>query len=270
MFTKNSRIVIGLTTYDTEYLAVSVPGLARLGAGHTLIIHNDNPATRVTRRQIRKLGYRGRLRIINSKHNLGTLHARMAILDFVHSHRIGGQWFIFVDDDDILLNLDVPDVSPNVFAIIQNMVVIRTRMIDALRVMSCPSNYTVDNENVCMVRPHVGMAGTLVRMSAIMRLRDVLHDAHTRISDVFAGISYRPPVDMVMWSGLNIVAHYDNECAVPIYMDCTNYIALDLDTSPTKYGMPLQPARNAAAQIMRVVTRCDAAIREVLTAHAAA
>ena len=270
MLTKKSRVVVGITTFFNECLAISVPGLARLGSGHTLIIHNDNPSTRLTRRHIRKLGYRGQLHIINSAHNLGTLDARLSILDYVRAHHIDGEWFVFADDDDILLNLDTPSVADNVFAVIQNMAVIRTRMIDVLRVMRCPTDFAVDGENICMVRPHIGMAGTMVRMSAVMRMRDVLHDANELISDVFAGISFRPPVDMVMWSALNIVARHDNECACPIFMDSINYIATDIDTAGTKYGMLIQPSRNAVAQITRIIGKCDAAIRYVLSSSEAA
>ena len=66
MFKRKTQILVGLTTFYNEYLHVSVPALARLGRRFTLIIHNDNPDTRVSRRQIRRLGYRGKLHIINT------------------------------------------------------------------------------------------------------------------------------------------------------------------------------------------------------------
>lgn len=270
MFLKKAHVIVGLTTFYDEYLGVSIPGLAQLTEKFILIIYNDNPDVRITKRQIRKLGYRGRLYVINGNHNIGQLRARLAILDFVRKHKLKSQWFVFDDDDDILTNLNTPDVSKNHFAVIQNMIVIRTRLIDVLRVVRNSANYTIDNENVYLVRPHVGLAGTLVRYDAIMRLGYVLNNALESISDVDESLSYRPPVDMMMWSALNIVARHDNDCATPIYMDTINYVATDIDTCPTKYGMKLQPAKNATQQIQRAVARYDAAIRTALETENAA
>lgn len=264
MFNKNARVIVGLTTFYDEYLGVSIPGLAQIKEKFILVVYNDNPDVRITKQQIRKLGYRGRLYVINGTHNVGQLRARLAILEFVRKRKIKSDWFVFVDDDDILTNLNIPDVSENNFAIIQNMVVMRTRLIDVLRVVRHNTNYVIDNENVYLTRPHVGLAGTLMRFAVIMRLGDVLNDTLQSISDVDESLSFRPPVDMMMWSALNIIARHDNDCATPIYMDTINYIASDIDTCPVKYGMKLQPTKNATQQIQRAIARYDAAVRAAL------
>lgn len=269
MFDKRARIIVGITTLYDEYLGVSVPGLARLGKNFILVVYNDNPDVKITKKQIRKLGYRGKLYVVNGGHNLGQLRARLAIVDFVRKKKLNADWFVFVDDDDILTNVTIPDVSKNNFAIIQNMVVVRTRLIDVLRVVRDSANYTIDNENIYLVRPHVGLAGTLVRYSEIVRLADVMNNALQSISDVDESLSFRPPVDMMMWSALNIIARHNNERATPIYMDTINYIATDIDTCPIKYGMKMQPAKNPTQQISRAIARYDAAIRAALRDNAA-
>lgn len=270
MFYKRTRIIVGMTTLYNEYLGISIPGLARLGKKITLIIYNDNPDTKVKKSYIRRLGYRGKLYIVNGGHNLGQLRARLAIVDFVRKKKLKADWFVFVDDDDILTNVVIPNVSENNFAIIQNMAVIRTRLIDVLRVARDATNYTIDNENIYLVRPHVGLAGTLVRYSAILRMADIMNNALQSISDVDESLTFRPPVDMMMWSALNIIARHDNERATPIYMDTINYIATDVDTCPTKYGMKIQPAKNTTQQISRAIARYDAAIRATLRDNNAA
>ncbi len=269
MFDKRTRIIVGMTTLYNEYLGISIPGLARLGKKFTLIIYNDNPDTKVKKSYIRRLGYRGKLYIANGGHNIGQLRARLAIVDFVRKKKLNADWFIFVDDDDILANIVIPNVSKNNFAIIQNMAVVRTRLIDVLRVARNATNYTIDNENIYLVRPHVGLAGTLVRYSAILRMADVMNNALQSISDVDESLTFRPPVDMMMWSALNIIARHDNERATPIYMDTINYIATDVDTCPTKYGMNIQPAKNPTQQISRAIARYDVAIRAALANGAA-
>lgn len=264
MLKKSARVIVGLTTFYDEYLGVSIPGLAQIKGKFILVVYNDNPDVRITKKQIRKLGYRGRLYVINGTHNVGQLRARLAILEFVRKHKIKSDWFVFVDDDDILTNLNIPDVSENNFAIIQNMVVMRTRLIDVLRAVRNNTNYTIDNENVYLVRPHVGLAGTLARFTTIMQLGEILTNALQDLSDVDESLSFRPPVDMMMWSALNIIARHDNGCATPIYMDTINYIASDIDTCSVKYGMKLQPTKNATQQIQRAIARYDAVVRAAL------
>lgn len=264
MFTNKSRVIVGLTTYYIENLMISLSGLARLAKRAVLVIYNDNPETPLSKRDVRRMGYEGEVYIINSEHNMGLLRARMEIIDFVKKHKISSDWFVFANDDDVLLNVDVPNIGQNHFAIIQNMAVVRSRLIDVLRIMHNPDNYTIDDENIYLVRPHIGMIGTLVRMEYIIKLADVLRNAAVAISDVDESLGFRPPVDAMMWSALNIVARSDNENVTPIYMDTVNYIAMDIDNVSMKYGMLIQPEKNPQAQIMAAVAKYDMAVRAAI------
>ena len=266
MFGANAQIIVGITTYYTENLNISVRALARLDKKLILIVHADNPEQKVTKKQIRALGYKGTLYIINSQYNVGTLNARLAIMNAIRERKLNAEWTVLVDDDDILTNLDIPNVSPDNFAIVQNMVVLRTRLIDVLRVMNNPKNYTIDNENVFLVRPHVGITGTLIRTDVALRMADTFQKARQEISDINERLTFRAPVDMIMWSALNIVAQHYNPNAKPIYMDSVNYIATDIDTATTKYGMRILPGKNAKQQIEQTVEKYNTAIRNALVA----
>lgn len=265
MFACKSRIIVGLTTFYNENLMISLSGLARLGKRAILVIHNDNPQTKVTKRDVRCMGYDGDVHIINSGYNIGLLRARLAIIDYVKKHRINSDWFVFANDDDVLLNLDIPNVGQNHFAIIQNMAVVRTRLIDVLRIMKNPDNFTIDEENIYLVRPHIGIIGTLVRMDYIFKMADILQSASEAISDIDESLGFRPPVDMMMWSALNIIARNDNDTISPIYMDTVNYVAMDIDNVTTKYGMLIQPEKNPHQQIMSAIAKYDTAIHAALT-----
>lgn len=264
MFANKTRVIVGLTTYYNENLMISLSGLSRLGRSAILVIHNDNPETPLSKRDVRRMGYNGDVYIINSEHNIGLLRSRLSIINFIKEHKINSDWFVFANDDDILLKLDVPTVGVNHFAIIQNMAVIRSRLIDVLRVMRNPDNYTVDDENVYVVRPHIGMIGTLVRTEYVLQLGAVLQSASAAISDIDESLGFLPPVDAMMWSALNIIARYDDENVAPIYMDTINYIATDIDNVAIKYGMPVQPSKNPQRQILSAIAKYDAAIRSVL------
>ena len=265
-----SRIIVGLTTYYNENLMISLSGLSRIAKNSILIIHNDNPETKITKRQIRRMGYKGELHIINSQYNIGCLDGRLSIIDYVKGHNLNTQWFVFVDDDDILLNLDVPSVGDGHFAIIQNMTVIRTRLIDVLRAINNPDSISVDNENIYIVRPYLGMSGTLVRTSAILRLGEVLRFARTAISDITEGLNFRAPIDTMMWSALNIIMRHDDATLSPIYMDTLNYIATDIDTASEKYGMPVLSAKDMQNKITAAISKYDNAIRSALADMATA
>ena len=266
MFACKTRVIVGLTTYYNENLMISLSGLARLSKRAILIIHNDNPETKITKRDVRRMGFGGDVYIINSDYNVRLLRARLAILDYVKQHKINAEWFVFVNDDDVLLNLDLPQVEKKHFAIIQNMAVVRSRLIDVLRIMKNPDNFKIDDENIYIVRPHIGIIGTLVRMEYISKLGNVLKSAMVEISDIDESLSFRPPVDMMMWSALNIIARNNNESVAPIYMDTVNYIAMDIDSVTMKYDMLIQPVKKPQEQIMAAIAKYDMAVRAALMA----
>lgn len=269
MMRKKNNIVVGLTTMNTELLKISVPALGKLCQKFMLVIYNDNPMATVSRRQIRKLGYCGDLQIINGVENIGTLRARMAIADA--AIQTGGaypEWFIFCDDDDMLVNLDIPNVSNDNFAIIQNAVIIRHRVGDLLRVMENPSDFDIDGENVELARPHIGFAGTLIRAKVIYGLFGAIHKIMDAIQKIDDGLDWRPPVDAMMWSFTNIFAKHENPDAVPIYMDKINYIKNEIDTPRMKYGRLAHPIRNAVEHYRRALAKYDAAMRTMLDAAA--
>lgn len=266
MFWSKKRIIIGLTTFNSEFLNLSVPAVGRFSRRCILVVHNDNPDVRIKKRQIRKMGFYGCVYVINSKQNIGLLRSRIAIVDFVRVKKIRSDWIMFVDDDDIVTDISIPRVGKNNFAVIQNMVVLRSRLIDVLRVAKNPKSWVVDNENVYMVRPHVGLAGTMIRLSVMFCVSDVLCRVQERVAGVDSGLSFRPPTDMMMWSAVNIIARHYNSFATPIYMDTVNYVATDIDTATHKYGMAVAPAKNTAQQIGRVIAKYDAIIRAELSA----
>ena len=269
MMRKKNNIVVGLTTMNTELLKISVPALGKLCQKFMLVIYNDNPMATVSRRQIRKLGYCGDLQIINGVENIGTLRARMAIADAaIRTGNNYPDWFIFCDDDDMLVNLDIPNVSNDNFAIIQNAVIIRHRVCDLLRVMENPSDFDIDGENVELARPHIGFAGTLIRAKVIYGLFGAIQKIMDAIQKIDDGLDWRPPVDAMMWSFTNIFAKHENPDAVPIYMDKINYIKNEIDTPRMKYGRLAHPIRNAVEHYRRALAKYDAAMRAMLDAAA--
>lgn len=266
MMRKKNNIVVGLTTFNTEMLGISVPALGKLRQKFMLIIYNDNPMTNITRRQIRKLGYCGDLTVINSDENIGEFRARMAIVDAAREMR--PDWIVFCDDDDILSDIDIPNVSDDNFAVIQNAIILRHRVGDLLRAMENPNDIEPDGENTELVRPHVGLAGTPVRVNILFGLARTLPDLYDMIHKIDEKLDFYPPVDAMMWNFVNIYARHQNHNAVPIYMDKINYIKNELDTVRIKYNLLAKPARNIREHYHRALDKYNTALHAVLDAAA--
>lgn len=267
MMHKKNDIVIGLTTFNNEMLQISIPALGKLHQKFTLIIHNNNPMTTIYRRQIRKLGYSGDLIIINSDENIGELRARLAIVDY--AKKLNPKWFVFCDDDDLILDVETPNVSDDNFAIIQNAVVLRHSLCALLQVMKNTSNFTIDGENVVLVRPNIGILGTLIRADILFGLFQIISTIIDDIAKLDEKLDYYPPIDMMLWHFINTYARHINSDAVPIYMDRINYIKNDIDSSQIKYEKLAKPARNAEDHYQRALAKYDALLQDALKIAAA-
>ncbi len=263
MLVKKSRFVIGMTTYHSEFLRISVGALARLGRDFMLVIFNDNPDVKIHITDIRKLGFHGKVHIINTDYNVGQLRARLEIIKHVKSQKHHPDWFMFIDDDDIVLNLTVPQVAAQNFAVIQNMAVIQNRLVNVLRVMDSADNWCQDPENTPVVQPYLGLRGTFVRFDALAQMADVLQDSISKITDIDVSLNFRPPVDLIMWNALNMVAKNNNPDVTPIYMDCVNCVTIDIDNVTQKYGMN---TKSTAQQVQRAIKKYNNAIATALNA----
>lgn len=231
MARQKQKIVIGLTTFSHEFLRISVAGLARLSKNSILIIYNDNPCRPLKHRTIRKLGFRGQLHIINTDENVGHIRARIAILDYVNKNKIDAPWFVFANDDDIVLNIDVPQIENNIFAIMGNAVVIRQRVLDVLRVMDNPDDYTIDGVDTQLYAPHIALAGTFIRTKYAMEFGEFLSSVTDSIADITRDVPFVIPVDAIMWNMFVEYMRQSHPEMSPIYMNQTNYLMTKLNNS---------------------------------------
>lgn len=268
MFTRNIDLVVGLTTFNNDMLKLSVPALSRLRGKFCLVVYNDNPTTTVSRRDIRRLGYRGRLRVINGTENVGVLRARMAIVGAVAKMPINPQWILFVNDNDILVNTDIPSVSTDVFAIMQNAVSLRRRVGDLLSAVNNPETCTADGENIVLIRPFTGICGVPVRFGVMRGLCNTIMPNIDKFQEIDDSLDFLPPFDVIMWSMVNIYARYKNPSASPIYMDTVNYIMCNLDRATTKYGRTIIRGNAASNAHSDAIARFDAALDAALRGNA--
>ncbi|MBR4859801.1 MAG: hypothetical protein IKV10_00705 [Alphaproteobacteria bacterium] len=234
----DKNLVIGLTTFSHEFLKVSVAGLAHAAKNSVLVIYNDNPCRKLTHRDIRRLGFHGRTHIINTDENIGVLRARVAILDYVRENKIAASWIMFANDDDIVLNAVVPSVDKNIYAVVGNAVSVGGRLLDVLRVMINPNDYTVDGADTKSFAPHISMAGTLVRMDTVLDFGKFLSSVILEVMDIVSDIPFVAPTDLIMWNMLVEYMRILHSDMSPIYMNQTNYLMTKLNNS--RYPSALQ------------------------------
>lgn len=231
MARQKHNLVIGLTTFSHEFLKISGAGLARMPRNSVLVIYNDNPCRPLKHRTIRKLGFRGQLHIINTDENIGIIRARTAILNYISKNKIDAAWLLFANDDDIVMNGDVPQVDESIFAVIGNAVVIRQRVLDILRVMNNPDDYTVDGVDTQLYAPHISMAGTFVRTKYILEFGAFLSNVMPNITEITSNLPFVIPADAILWNMfVEYMSKHHPEMS-PIYMNQINYLMTKLNNS---------------------------------------
>ncbi len=241
MFSKKQNLVIAITTYDIDALRISVPPMRRCARDATLVIYNDNPDAELSRAMVRKLGWRGALYIKNCERNLGEFESRIATLEYIGHEKIPCDWVLFVDDDDALIDAEIPRVSELTFAIIQNATTVSEKLTDIFKI----TPRWVDGTEYGKTGPHFDITGTLVRYNAAVEFAGFMRSVLPDMVKMAHGFRYRVPVGAIMWAGLNTFmrAHHPEMSA--IYMNRTNYVSIKLGHAQKKYGMRTVPATSA-------------------------
>lgn len=224
-----SNLVVGLTTFNHEFLNISISGLGRVAKNVTLVIFNDNPCRKLRHRDIRRMGFRGNAHIINTDENIGHMRARIAILRYIEKSKIHADWFMFANDDDIVSNTRVPCVSDDNFAVMGNAIVIKSRLLDVLRVMQNPTDFTVDGVDTVQVAPNVCMAGTFIRTKYLIEYAAFVDSVIDDVLDIITDVPFHIPTDLIMWNGFIEFMRKKYPNMRPIYMNQTNYIMIKIN-----------------------------------------
>ena len=252
MMAKKPKLVVIITSFDLDALRVSVPPLRRFRRGFTLVIHNDNPERKLTRRDVYCMGWRGPLHIINSDNNLGECESRIHALEYIRDNEIPADWIMFIDDDDVLIDVGVPNVGDDVFAVIQNTMTLSANHVDMFRINPSWANGCEYGKT----GPRFEITGTIIRANILIEFANIARAVMPQIRGIVDGLKYRLPWGGIMW---NMVDTFVRTCHVdmsPIYMNRTNYIAIKLGRAPIKYGL-----KNLSGAV--AATTADAANKKI-------
>ena len=223
MFRATNHTIIGITTDDIAMLGISMPAIARIGKKHTLIVHNANPAIKISRRHIRRMGYRGRVHIINSAESTGLCRARMEIVDAATRIARRAKWIIFVCAGDVLISADVAPAGADNFAIIKNAISVH-RFSDLIHAAYDAQIPTPDGQNTLLYQPSLMLRGMPIRLD-IMR-----HMTSMAMAEMAMTESDAASVDKMMWGEIR-QSLGTNSAQTALFMDTTSYIINDIDVA---------------------------------------
>ena len=215
-----NRIVIALCATDATMLNITVPPLGRLREKFMLVIHNPNPDVPISRRDIRRMGYRGRLKIINSKTHASLCQARR---DMVAATGPRDAWIIFVDAGDVLTDIDTTPARADNFAIIKNTLYVR-RFSDLMHAAFNDRIPATDAVNVIAGQPGNILRGMPIRADVMRRAAGgglAMMEMGNPASDAAA-------VDKMIWQEIRKSVG-DNAKQSAIFMETVSYIVNDID-----------------------------------------
>ena len=252
MFHKKPKLLIAITTFDSDALKISVPPLKKIGQRVTLVVHNDNPDINLRQSLVRRLGWRGKLHIINVSENLGELESKLNTIEFIAKMRRRPDWVMLADDDDVVLGAEIPkDIPKKVFAIIQNATTIRDNLVEVLKINRTWASGT----KYGVTGPHFDIRGTWVRTDAPIEFAEFMRGQMPQIKKMAHMMKYRLPIGAIMWTGLNIFMRHKHIGTEPIYMNKTNYVVIRMGRATTKYNKKIAPGTTAASFMADAVAR---------------
>ena len=232
MFKRKPNIVVAVTTADLDALRISMPSLRRLRQKFSLVLHNDNPGTRLRRGMLRGMRPRAKLHIINSEQNVGEMESRIRTIEYIHDNKIPCDWIIFLDDDDALIDICVPNVDENVFAIVQDATTISESITDVFKI----SPTWTHGAPIGRTGPHFDFTGTMIRANILFEFADFMQNIMQDTETLISTTKYRIPISNLLWAGLNSFIRARHPDMTPIYMNRTNYVAVKMGNAITKYG----------------------------------
>lgn len=224
MFRPKKNLVIAITAFDADALRFSVPPLRAFTRDAVLVLYNDNPDLNLTRDNIKKLGWRGETHIINSDESRGALNARIAIMDYVVEHCCTADWLVFVNDTDVLINTEIPEVSKNAFAVVQNATVLSDKVTDIFKIAH---SWALGTE-YGKTGPRFDITGPLLRTMFLGDFSAFLKKLVPHIEKIAHGARTPTPFGAIMWAALVAFMRAKYPQTAPIYMNRTNYVAIQL------------------------------------------
>ena len=224
MFKGKKNLVIAIMTRDMDALRVSVPPLRGFSRKATLIIYNDNTDIKLQKSEIKKLGWGGDVHIINTEVPHGEISGRVEMMEYIVKHCANAEWTVFVNDTDVLIDADIPNVSENTFAIVQNATTLAGNLIDIFKI----SHSWATGTEYGQTAPRFDITGPMLRTVFLGEFAAFIKPLLSQIEKNTPTSHSAVPFGVVMWTALGAFMHAQYPYTAPIYMNRTNYVAIKI------------------------------------------
>ena len=224
MLFRKKHFIVAITTNNPDMLRISVPRLRNIGHKFILVLHNRNVEKTLKKSAIRKLGWHGQLKIINSIESTDEITSKIALIDFVEKYYPYTKFITFVGDGDVLLSQNMPDIPESVFAVVQNAVTISNNVSEFLKI----NKKWVHSADCGVTGPHFDINGTWLRFNILCKFRDFLIPLLPQALKIAKKLHYDFLMSSILWQGINTFVHETEPGFSALYMNQTNYVAVRL------------------------------------------
>ncbi|MDR2413172.1 MAG: hypothetical protein LBD50_03095 [Rickettsiales bacterium] len=192
-------LTLCVLTYYPENLLIS---LSRLRGYRDypfkLLIHNDNPAQRISWNYINGILCRPDVPIFihNNEKNIGCLNSRLNSIRLMkESPALQSKWFIFIDDDDVLLEPRLIDGHAPVLN--HNALVVR-RLREVLSLIRDPHYHTGRSEFMHEEKPKDGCVGIPYDMRTYFEFYDKIQGFLPTLYKIYGTEKVMEPDDVIL------------------------------------------------------------------------
>lgn len=229
MFNKKPYITSIITVLDLDALRISLPRLRKFRGRLSLVVYNRNPNQKLSHRLVQRFGWHGRTYIINSEKTLNELESTLAAVEYIQSKKIPCDWIIFNGDTDVIIDVGVPNVNDTTFAIVQDATTIYESVTDVFKI----STDWVNGAPIGKTGPHFDINGTMIRANILFEFSKFVQDMLPDIYNLLSQTKYSVPISAMLWAGLNAFVRARHPEMSPIYMNRTNYVAVQIGRTPS-------------------------------------
>jgi glycosyltransferase involved in cell wall biosynthesis len=192
-------LTLCILTYYPENLRISLGRLRNYNDyPFKLVIHNDNPDRHLSWEHVNQILMRPDVPVLihNNTKNLGCLNSRLNVIRLLREHpEMQSQWFIFIDDDDVLLT---PRLQTEYAPVLNHNALVVRRLREVLSLIDDPNYYSGRSPFIEEEHPKDGCVGIPYDMQTYFEFYDVLKPFLPTLYKIYGTERVMEPDDVIL------------------------------------------------------------------------
>lgn len=192
-------LTIIVMTYYPENLNISLSRLRNYyDYPFKLLIHNDNPNVTITKERIQNILHRPNVPVFihNNVKNLKHFYSRMNCIRLMKEKpEIRSRWFLFIDDDDVLLT---PRLLDEYAPVINHNALVVHRLREVLSLIDNPIYYSGRSEFMEEEKPKAGCVGIPYDTETYFEFYDKIQRFLPTLNQIYGSDKIMEPDDCIL------------------------------------------------------------------------